>query len=682
MSKLGMSLSAKKDDEETDDTDELKIFFTSRTHSQLSQFASELRRVSLPPVIAEEPPDEDRRANKRASATDEIVRQIPLGSRKNLCINSKVSHSGNLATINERCLELQDPGMSKENRCPHMPNKDNAANVNDFRDHALAKVRDIEDLGEIGKRLGICPYYASRAAVRPSEIVTLPYPLLLQKAAREALGISLKDHIVIIDEAHNLMDAIAGMHSVVVTLPQLEQARSQLLLYLQKFRGRLKGKNRVYVAQIVRLLESIISCLKERSSSQKALEVIVNASDLTAGRGVDQINVYKLSHYLRESKLARKVDGYTAYTSEQSKHLPGTVPRDTALPALTIVQSFLLTLMNPSAEGRFFMTPSSDRRDVELRYMLLDPTNHFRDIVEEARAVVLAGGTMSPMSDYNQHLFSYVDASRLTTLSCDHIIPTSSLLASPVVTAPSGENFDFTFEKRMSQGTIFDLGQTLVSLAQVIPDGFVVFFPSYAYLEHCVNIWQNPAGPEFGSMWKKLQAVKPVFRELQKEVKAGAPLLDAHTSSTDSVLAAYSTAVASGNRRGALLLAVIGGSLSEGINFSDELGRGVAVIGLPFANPRSAEWKAKIDYITSKQGKVAARDFYTNACMRAVNQAIGRAIRHKGDYASIILLDRRYGTKGIQEKLPGWIKSSLRAASSTNEVVEETRQFFKSKAGT
>ncbi len=35
------------------------------------------------------------------------------------------------------------------------------------------------------------------------QLVTLPYNLLLQKSAREALGIDLKDQIVIIDEAHS-----------------------------------------------------------------------------------------------------------------------------------------------------------------------------------------------------------------------------------------------------------------------------------------------------------------------------------------------------------------------------------------------------------------------------------------------------------------------------------------------
>jgi Rad3-related DNA helicase len=60
--------------------------------------------------------------------------------------------------------------------------------------------------------------------VLTDQIVTLPYPLLLQRSAREALGLSLKNHVVIIDEAHNLMDAIAGIYSVSVTLDQVPHA--------------------------------------------------------------------------------------------------------------------------------------------------------------------------------------------------------------------------------------------------------------------------------------------------------------------------------------------------------------------------------------------------------------------------------------------------------------------------
>lgn len=211
--------------------------------------------------------------------------------------------------------------------------------------------------------------------------------------------------------------------------------------------------------------------------------------------------------------------------------------------------------------------------------------------------------------------------------------------------------------------------------------------------------WQLSTNPSAKSIWQLLSAAKPVFREAQASSSTNenqqlntSPKLQ----STDSILMAYSDAVQTGKGRGALLLAVINGTLSEGINFSDALGRGVAVVGLPFPNPQSAEWKARMGFISQKaqdaaveelgavkakeKGKEAARDFYTNACMRAVNQAVGRAIRHRGDYAAILLLDRRYGTAPIQAKLPGWIRGSLTKSMAVKEAAGEIRGFFDRKA--
>ena len=48
-----------------------------------------------------------------------------------------------------------------------------------------------------------CLVVYSGANDRASQLVTLPYNLLLQKTAREALGIDLLNQIVIIDEAHS-----------------------------------------------------------------------------------------------------------------------------------------------------------------------------------------------------------------------------------------------------------------------------------------------------------------------------------------------------------------------------------------------------------------------------------------------------------------------------------------------
>lgn len=232
---------------------------------------------------------------------------------------------------------------------------------------------------------------------------------------------------------------------------------------------------------------------------------------------------------------------------------------------------------------------------------------------------------------------------------------------------------------------ITDLGRTIATLCQIIPDGVVAFFPSYDYLSQVLSVWRKPVANGNG---------QATFGMIERKKKV---LFESRESSTttDDLLQEYTEAVQSGS--GALLLSVVGGKLSEGINFSDRLGRGVFIIGLPFPNIRSALWQAKIKYIEEKTFKqslgteserkanaaAAGRDFYENSCMRAVNQCIGRAIRHVNDYAAIVMIDRRYDSERIQAKLPGWIRGSLVSASPTRPAqgtVQRLSKFFASKA--
>lgn len=80
---------------------------------------------------------------------------------------------------------------------------------------------DIEDLVHIGRELGTCPYYGSRNVVPKADLIVLPYQSLLSKSSRESLGLSLKDNVVIIDEAHNLADSLISMYDAKVTLSQV-----------------------------------------------------------------------------------------------------------------------------------------------------------------------------------------------------------------------------------------------------------------------------------------------------------------------------------------------------------------------------------------------------------------------------------------------------------------------------
>ncbi|KAL2751858.1 hypothetical protein ACRALDRAFT_1078306 [Sodiomyces alcalophilus JCM 7366] len=695
---IGHSTTKQEDEDDTVE-DGVKIFYASRTHSQLSQFVSELRR----PVFPSSLPSSIGQQDDKMERAPEPVKHLPLSSRQKLCINPSVARLGSQAAINDRCSELQQ-AKSKQ-KCPYIPKEDNLSQTHQFRDTAHATLPDIEDLYHLGKTLGVCPYYASRAAIAGTEIITLPYPLLLQKTARDALGIKLEGNIVIIDEAHNIMDAVANAYASQIRLGDLRRARQMLGVYVKRFGKRLKGENRVLVGQVARVVDGLSEWM-EGAMKLKNDQGIVDSRELLRSKGVDQINLFKLISYIQASKLAYKIESYAAHVEEEKDTNKGKKTPKSPTPVLHTLHSFLVSLTNLSSEGRiFYQKVQGPVPDMQLTYLLLSPTHAFSSIATTARAVILAGGTMSPFGDYRNHLFPYLPGDKLTTLSCGHVIPPSNLCVWTLAAARAGDatsTFEFSFQRRGDKTMISQLGVAISNMCAVVPDGVVVFFPSYGYLDQVVAVWEARQQGEPKSIWERMQERKAVFRETKD-------------GSSDEVLEAYSAAILGGGPssttdmdktkpRGALLLSVVGGKMSEGINFSDRLGRAVVIVGLPYPNMLSPEWKAKTEYVeamtlerltdASHEGgsmnrneaaaaaKQAARDFYENACMRAVNQSIGRAIRHRGDYAAIVLCDRRYGTERIRAKLPGWIRGAVREKSEDGglpQLMGALSGFFREK---
>ncbi|CAG8490837.1 8736_t:CDS:10 [Paraglomus brasilianum] len=590
----------------------LQIYYASRTHSQLAQFINELRKTGYA----------------------EDIKSVSLGSRKTLCINEDVKKLNSLAKMNDRCLEMQKSGNRPEKRCKHLSSE--KARMLDFRDHVIAVVRDIEDLVTIGKRLGTCPYYGTRKSIRQAQLVTLPYTLLLQKASRESLGISLKDNIVVIDEAHNLIDTITAIHTVVIDMIHIQRSKAQLTKYLNRYKKMLKGQNVMYIRHLIDLLEALERSLEEFSAKWKdkkdkaSREEIKNVNEFVHALGIDNINLYKVEKYLRTSGIARKLNGFV----DKLESMEVKINRDesgevdqykTSLPSLNQVQSFLMSLTNDDKDGRIIIgftttvcpTPNASIQQQQfrpyLKYLLLNPTGQFQDIVHEARSVILAGGTMEPMADFIEQLFPYVNVSRIKKFSCGHIIPSENLLTMAVQKGPSGESLEITFEKRTDTKLIDELGQSLANLCNVIPGGIVCFFASYSYMDQVYRRWQQKG--ILDRLNKRKKECNKVFQEPRQ------------SELVEQVLREYALHIESSANNtpsaGALLLSVVGGKMSEGINFSDQLGRAIVMVGLPFANMKSVSLMEKMKYMDQKSNG-AGMGYYENLCMRAVNQSIGK----------------------------------------------------------
>ena len=177
--------------------------------------------------------------------------------------------------------------------------------------------------------------------------------------------------------------------------------------------------------------------------------------------------------------------------------------------------------------------------------------------------------------------------------------------------------------------------------------------------------------------------------------KKGADNSSTVDDSSHSIVDQFDKAIA--QYGGCVLLAVCRGKVSEGIDFSDNKGRVVIITGLPYAplldpwvvlkkqylderfngismamvkNPQSMgpsatnRWSSALNQVvttsisnpslpanalqssvtTSGKG-ISGQTWYEQSAVRAVNQCLGRVIRHRKDWGAIFLLDDRFSLR-------------------------------------
>lgn len=609
----------------------IKIFYSSRTHSQLNQFSSQLRLTHFEASFEE---------------LNERTKYIPLGSRKQLCINEKVRSKGNDQSMNDACIDLQ----RNSNGCEFLPKNYMTSNVTkDFADLSLAKIRDIEDLGELGTELRICPYYSVRRGVELTEIISLPYQMIFQDTTRRILNLDVKDAIIIIDEAHNIIDTITSMYSLKITADQLNKVIKSLKVYLNKFLKKLNSGNRINLLKLIKICQLLLKFLNNNQDVRPGDEI--KAEDIFKDSTGDLVNIHKLDQFLSKSKIAYKIESYIEKTENEYKSCSN--------PLLFTVINFLKSLTNLSQEGKFFWDKSNN--SISINYMLLDPSAVFKEIVDQAKCVLLCGGTMEPMSDYVDYLFPSVSKEKINRFTCGHVIPKENLEVFPVKQFKEFQ-FEFLFDKRNNPVQLNALGRFIIEICQRVPYGLVIFFPSYKYLNQVLESWKN-------GILSTIECYKSVFQE------------PSDPSKVEFTLGQYASVINT-ERKGAILFSVVGGKMSEGINFSDDLARAVVMVGLPYPNAYSGEMVAKMKFIetnvlqnggTIQQAKEKSRNYYENLCMRAVNQSIGRSIRHIKDYSTIYLIDKRFEYPRIQSKLSQWVKQRI---NNNTNIMEQTTEFF------
>jgi chromosome transmission fidelity protein 1 len=659
-------------DIEPDIASRLRIVFATRTHTQLSQFVGEIRKTKYAAAELSIP-----NASSYAAVPLSVV---SFGSRKVMCINDSVRNLPTSTAVADRCHELvqassagkvaqkRSRGTGSRNGCPHK----NEIAERAMRDAAIVHMQDVEELSAFGLRVGGCPYFSARSAISSGavDVIGVPYSAVLHQPTRDALGLKIDDKtIVVFDEAHNIVSSVADIHSSVVSTDALKSTRSALLTYRGRYLTRLAPRSTFAINQIIAVLDGLLTVVPEARDIIPAPKArVITPSALIFEAKIDNLNMFALSAFALDSRLFQKLLGFVDAGSVALDERgdgdvlsgSGLISSSMSLPKINTAvddeerrrqakhgvaafQSFLQSLNSTTENGRIAILPpsrsggeSTFESAGRLKYFVLHPGSLFSSAVGAARSVLLIGGTLSPRQAMKDALLAQLSANRpIREFECDHVTPAKNLLAVVAGAGPSGVTFEFTHRTRQSVDAIDDLGRSVIKLAGASPGGVVLFFASYAFMMTVLNRW-NSTGCRI-----ELDSIKPMFTESRGNSLAW---LD------------YSAAVDENILRGAILTAVMGGRLSEGINFSDDLGRVVIVVGMPFANANDVE---TAEVLRSLRGLRERSEYLENRCMTVVNQAIGRAIRHRGDYASIILCDRRFARPSTVAKLPRFVRQSM-----------------------
>ncbi|TNV84441.1 hypothetical protein FGO68_gene4414 [Halteria grandinella] len=296
--------------------------------------------------------------------------------------------------------------------------------------------------------------------------------------------------------------------------------------------------------------------------------------------------------------------------------------------------------------------------------------------IQRPISIILTSGTLSPIDTLESDLQIPIP----NKLSCSHVISKSQVFATVLGAGINNTRFNFNFRSRLEDDQdkmMIDLGHTVANICLQVRGGILVFFPSYKLMKQYRDKWQILGVlADIKRKWKKTVLFESNKKEFfQKRMRE---YLETIATMNENCI----------NNRGAVLMGVCRGKVSEGIDFSDDAARCVIVIGMPFPQMNEPRVILKQHFLNSIVYYIARHNikmpgklidgttWYQQQASRTVNQTVGRVIRHVNDYGAIFLADERYRQFNNSKELPGWVKDSLTPISSYKELAAPLQNFI------
>jgi len=646
-----------------------RIWYASRTHSQLKQVVAELKKTSYKPW------------------------SVVLGSREHFCVHTSVSrHTG--ASQNARCKRARD-----ENRCPFYTG---------FKRGGSSKVNtsllDIEEIVTACKEKMICPYFKCREDAKEAELLLIPYDYLINPTTRESMGVSLKDAILVFDEGHNIEKSCEQAASFELRSADIGGAITELddAFDILESEGPIceEALGDMTTDQLmahINLLKKNLCNLEDSLLAVKLSRDPTTERTMSKAPGSHILEIFGRSGRLGDgicAKDAQRINlivrkAITVLTYSQDSTSSGGLNLDKLQSLLAVMFTPQPAELDKNYQVLVYEESEEEPKKGGTKRKAVD---FFGDMTTAAaregkprtlclwcfscsvalqqleqlgvHSLIVTSGTLSPMDGTIESFgvpFPVV-------LENKHVIdPSKQLWGGVISNGPDGVSMEASFKHCREPAYIRDLGKVVQNLASFVPDGLLIAFHSYKQKEDVLKAWRQ------SGLYDEITSRKPIFdepkgnREMQLTMEGYSRALNREMP-------------AGTGTGGAILAAVCRGKLCEGIDFTDRQCRMVIMVGIPYPNRNDLRVILKQSFLDSRGNQGDGRAWYTREAIRAVNQTLGRVIRHRNDFGGVLLCDTRYAKDGrlapIARGLSSWLAPSVSVLPSFEAAAAGCRRFF------
>jgi DNA excision repair protein ERCC-2 len=531
-------------------------------------------------------------------------RLVDLVSKRDMCLRPEASdmHSGRFADF---CAM-----ETRTKSCQYLGEVD---------DSTLAQVRGgvlhVEELMAVSKKAHLCPHMVALEAAKGAQVIVADYNHLfsdLREQSLERLGLTLAACIVVVDEAHNLPERIRGSHSWRITPYLLDQVEGEARGAKDKAVESDVAALRIALNSMASAAESSGRAKEDRMAQDARRVAVLAVEDLPAAFEAARNKGLFGTH----RTLADAIASLQPLVTKVRKDTDTVVHAEELMEALDDWGRF-------RAGGLRYL--EWEPGAVTLHIRLLDPSLAARSVFQRVHSAVLMSGTLRPPEMVRDLLG--LEPGRTTVRTYPSPFPPEHRLIAV------GQGYTTRYTGRGPEMWA-KMAATVRDTCQAAKGNVAVFAPSYAILREVRDALDDlgVGGGPGAAHGKELIVEEPGWLKADR----------------DRVL---DTLEGARKRKGGLLLGVLGGSFSEGVDFRDNLLSAIVVVGLPLAPP-DLEVDAGIAYLETRHPGKGRAYGYTYPAMSKVLQAMGRGIRSSTDKCAVLLLDERFLAPPYRQLLP------------------------------